>query len=91
MIDQIFNTVYGRIQIGSKATVEDVITYLAFRKDYEETVSRLNLKEAEIKELDEIFPSELIEETVKEIKNRRKKQIKLQIEELQLELSRVEK
>jgi len=84
-----YNTIFGRIQTGEKATVEDVITYLMFRGRYEETVSTFNLKDSQIIEIDELFSAELIKEAVEELKNRRKKKLKLHIEELQLELDKL--
>ena len=86
---RVYNTVFGRIQTGKEATVEDVIRYLMFRGRYEETVSTFNLKDSKIIEIDELFSTELIKEAVEELKNRRKKKLKLHIEELQFELDKL--
>lgn len=85
----IYNTVFGRIQTGEKATIEDVMTYLKWCGHFEQTVSLFSIKDAQARGIDELFSAELIREAIEEAKNRRKKQIKLQIEELQLELDKL--
>jgi len=84
-----YNTIFGRIQTGEKATIEDVITYLKWRERFEADNSTFSIKDAQAKEIDELFSSELIKEAIEEIKNRRKKQIKLHIEQLQFELDKL--